>query len=79
MKKKFEIINFIDSCRWDAECANNIGLINYAHEEMSDDLRLITHWICYITDRQMPFEQIWEIAGFVFSDMLKYYKDYGGA
>lgn len=77
MKKKFEIINFIDSCRWDAECANNIGLINYAHEEMSDDLRLLTHWICYITDRQMPFEQIWEIAGFVFSDMLKYYKDYG--
>lgn len=77
MKEKFEVIDFIDSCRWDAECANNYGLINYSHVEMSDDLRLLTHWICYITDRQMPFEQIWDIGGFVFSDMLKYYKDHG--
>ena len=76
MRKKFEVINFIDQCRWDASCANNYGLINYAHSEMSDDLKLLTHWISYITDRQMPFEQIWEVGGFVFSDMLKHYKDF---
>jgi len=77
MKKKFEVINFIDQCRWDASCANNYGLINYAHNDISDDLKLLTHWISYITDRQMPFEQIWEVGGFVFSDMLKHYKDFG--
>lgn len=75
MRKKFEVINFIDQCRWDASCLNNYGLINYAHVDMSDDLKLLTHWISYITDRQMQFEQIWEVGGFVFSDMLKHYKD----
>lgn len=77
MRRKFEVINFIDQCRWDATCANNYGLINYAHSDMSDDLKILTHWISYITDRQMPFEQIWEVGGFVFSDMLKHYKDFG--
>ena len=77
MRKKFEVINFIDQYRWDAACANNYNFINYAHSDMSDDLKLLTHWISYITDRQMPFEQIWEVGGFVFSDMLKHYKDLG--
>lgn len=77
IKRKFEIINFLDQCRWDASCANNYDSINYAHDDMSDDLRVLTHWMIYITDRQMPFKQIWEVGGFVFSDMLKHYKDYG--
>jgi hypothetical protein len=55
MRKKFEVINFIDQCRWDASCSNNYGLINYAHVDMSDDLKLLTHWISYITDRQMKY------------------------
>lgn len=77
MEKKFEIVNFIDQCRWDALSANNYGLINYAHEDISDDLRMLAHWISYITDRQMPFKKIWEVGGFVFTDMVKHYKDYG--
>ena len=60
----------------DVEAAGNYYLAGYSHEDMSDDLRLLTHWICYIADRQTSFEQIWDIGGFVFSNMLKYYKDY---
>ncbi|MDP3058625.1 MAG: hypothetical protein Q8N36_04135 [bacterium] len=77
MKKKFEIMSLIDNWRWDAECANNLGTINYAHEDMSDDLLLLSQWICYTTDRQMPFEQISALGGFVFSDMIKNYKEFG--
>ena len=76
LRKKFGIADFLDDCRWDAGASGNYYLASYSHEEMSDNLRLLTHWICYITDRQTSFEQICDIGGLVFSDMLKYYKDH---
>ncbi len=74
MQDKFEIINFLDNCRWDKSVNNNYGLINYSKDNISNDLKLLTHWISYITDRQMKFEIIWDVGGFVFSDMLYNYK-----
>ncbi|MBR3672772.1 MAG: hypothetical protein IKN65_00550 [Clostridia bacterium] len=74
MQDKFEIINFIDNCRWDKSVKSNYGLINYSRSDLPNDLKLLTHWISYITDRQMKFEIIWDVGGFVFSDMLYNYK-----
>ena len=73
MQEKFEIVNFLDNCRW-SKSENNYGLINYSRKNMTNDLKLLTHWISYITDRQMKFEIIWDVGGFVFSDMLYKYK-----
>ncbi len=74
MYDKFEIVNFLDNCRWDKSVNNNYGLINYSKHNLPNDLKLLTHWISYITDRQMKFEIIWDVGGFVFSDMLYNYK-----
>ena len=74
MINKFEIVNFLDNCRWESTIKNNYGLINYSKTNLSNNLKLLTHWISYITDRQMKFEIIWDVGGFVFSDMLYNYK-----
>jgi hypothetical protein len=36
--------------------------------------KIFTHWICYITDRQMPFEVVWDKGGYVFSELVYEYK-----
>ena len=79
MKNEFAIVNFLDECRWDSENLNNYNLINYAHNNLSNEEKLLTHWISYITDRQMQFEEVWEVGGFVFSDMVKHYRSDGEA
>lgn len=75
MKDKFQIIDFLDNCRWNKK--DNYSLINYFTPKISNDLKLLTHWICYITDRQMKFEQIWDVGGYVFSEMLYEYGNRG--
>lgn len=79
MTNEFTVVNFLDECRWDSENLNNYNLINYAHNNLSNEEKLLTHWISYITDRQMPFEEVWDVGGFVFSDMVKHYSSEGEA
>ena len=69
IKKIFAITDFIDNARWEPQ-QSNYNLINYYKEGLSSNVQILTHWICYITDRQMPFEQIWDVGGFVFSNLL---------
>lgn len=65
----FFITDFLDSARWDN--ASNYNLINYYNDDLSNDTKLLTHWLCYITDRQTPFKRIWDIGGFVFSELVE--------
>ena len=64
----FQIIAFFDEIRWNS--ASNYNLINYYRDDLSDDNKLLTHWLCYITDRQMAFERIWDVGGFIFSELV---------
>lgn len=80
IKEKFKVVNFLDKCRWKVNNSginDNYNLINYVNDNISNDTKLLAHWISYITDRQMPYEQIWDIGGFVFSDMVVSYKNNG--
>ena len=81
LKQKLDLIAFLDKCRWESK-ANNYYTVNYSERKNInniDDKRLI-HWLTYITDRGMPFEQIWDVGGYVFSELVyeyKYGKDKG--
>lgn len=72
LDKIFKIISFYDQMRWESESGSN--LINFYKEDISSDSKLMTHWFCYVTDRQMPFQRIWDLGGFVFSEMVEHYK-----
>lgn len=67
--KLFEITNFIDNARWGTK--ENYNLINFYRNDLSNDVKILTHWLCYIADRQMAFELIWDVGGFVFSEMAE--------
>ncbi|MDP2339270.1 MAG: hypothetical protein Q8N05_22985 [Bacteroidota bacterium] len=68
LKKIFKIISFYDEARWSN--MSNYYPINFYKSDLTFDAKLLTHWICYITDRQMAFQRIWEVGGFVFSEMV---------
>jgi hypothetical protein len=75
LKEIFQIISFYDKVRWNS--ISNYNLINFYKTDLSDDTKLLTHWLCYITDRQMAFERIWEVGGFVFSELADKFKKSG--
>jgi len=66
----FKIISFYDDMRWSHQEENNYYLINFYKDGLDNDTKLLTHWFCYISDRQMPFERIWDIGGYVYSEMV---------
>lgn len=64
----FAITTFFDNARWGSE--KNYNLINFCTDSLSDDEKLLVHWLCYVTDRQMPFDRIWSIGGFIISEIV---------
>ena len=72
--RKYEIINFFDKCRWKE--IENYGECNYCTEIQKDDyeIKLLIHWLSYITDRQIKYRQIWDVGTYVFSKLILEYK-----
>ena len=70
--KTCKIISWLDGRRWNTE--DNYNFINFFREDLSNCKKILTHWICYITDRQMPFEVVWDKGGYVFSELVYKYK-----
>lgn len=71
----FGITDFIDKARW--EGPDTESLINYAAVNLSDDDKILVHWLCYITDRQTAYERIWDVGGFIFSQLVHDVKQRG--
>lgn len=71
----FKIISFYDKIRWNS--ISNYNLINFYKTDLDDDTKLLTHWLCYISDRQMAFERIWKVGGFVLSELTDNFKQNG--
>ncbi len=71
--EKFRIMHFLDSIRW--QNSGNYYTINCAYPNKSknialtDDEKLLTHWLLYVTDRQMSFRRIWDVGGIVISEL----------
>jgi len=71
MKSILQVFSKLDEIRW--KDASNYNLINYYRGDTTFDERLLTHWLCYITDRQMRFQRIWDIGGYVVSHLVHNY------
>jgi len=61
----------LDIVRWSQPA--NYNLINYCAEDLTADEKLLTHWLCYITDRQTAFERVWDVGGYVLSYLVRVY------
>ncbi len=65
---QFKITAFLDEARWSRK--SNYNQINFYKSDLSNDTKILTHWLCYITDRQTPFERVWSVGGFIFSELV---------
>jgi len=68
LNRIFKIMSFYDRARWNSP--TNYNLLNVFNENISNDSKLLTHWLCYITDRQMDYKRIWDIGSFIFSELV---------
>ncbi len=63
-----KVISWLDDKRW---CSpKNYNALNFFRPDLTNSEKILTHWICYITDRQMPFELVWDKGGLVFSELV---------
>ena len=70
-EEKFAIMHFLDKIRWDT---SNAGSADFNTDiKLNTNETILTHWLLYITERQMSFEQIWDKGGIVFSEVVKSY------
>ncbi|MGO9705884.1 MAG: hypothetical protein ACLPYZ_11745 [Limisphaerales bacterium] len=63
------IFSALDDARWST--AVNYNLINYCEDDLSPDEKLLTHWLCYIADRQTAFQRVWDVGGYVISHLVR--------
>lgn len=71
----FKVISWLDYRRWSAE--SNYNFVNFSRNDLTSCEKILTHWVCYITDRQMPFERVWDKGGYVFSELVYEYSRRG--
>lgn len=45
-------------------------MINFYSNDLDDDTKILTHWLCYIADRQMSYKLVWAVGGFVISELI---------
>jgi len=72
MKNILEAFAKLDGIRWNT--STNYNSINYCQNDLSADEKLLTHYLTYIMDRQMPFQRIWDIGGYVISHLVRAFK-----
>ncbi len=69
--KLFKTISWLETKRYAPE--NIKDFINYSRSDLTNCEKILTHWLCYITDRQMRADIIWKKGGYVLSEMVNEY------
>lgn len=67
----FKTISWLDDRRWIV--GDNYNFIHFFKDNLTNCEKILTHWTCYITERQMPFEIVWDKGGYVFSELIYEY------
>lgn len=70
-----EVIAWLDEKRWNEPNVSFMvrDLNNPIFRTLTWQQKILVHWLCYITDRMRPFEQVWGVGGQVFSELVREY------
>ncbi|MHA1654382.1 MAG: hypothetical protein ACTSVT_10375, partial [Candidatus Thorarchaeota archaeon] len=71
MSTILEVLGTLDRIRWSQKSERT--MINYCRDDLTDDEKLLTHWLCYIMDRQMSTRRVWEAGGYIVSHIVHDY------
>jgi len=64
------VVSWLDEARWRG--APDL-FSKPVYDSLDASKKLLVHWLCYITNRQRPFRQVWDDGGFVFSAVVASY------
>lgn len=74
----FRKIRWLDNSRWESmpndidHCSINLSI---SSDKLTNSNKILTHFLCYISDRGMTYQQIWDKGGFVYSNMVSAYEN----
>ncbi|RLC62958.1 MAG: hypothetical protein DRI01_06025 [Chloroflexi bacterium] len=72
LSKSWPIIKWLDDARWSSSSSGSI-IPGDVFESLEERGKILTHWLCYITDQQRPYEQVWNQGGPVFAEVIAEY------
>ena len=67
------VIKWLDDARWET-AASAGGIPGPVFASLDSSGRILTHWLCYITDQQRPWENVWNEGGPVFAEVVAEYQ-----
>jgi len=67
------VMSWMDEKRW-SQSTSPGDLGNDCFRSLNPPQQILVHWLCYITDRMRPFEQVWRDGGQVFSEIVAEYR-----
>ncbi|WP_298683359.1 hypothetical protein [uncultured Methanomethylovorans sp.] len=70
IKEIFQKVKWLDDNRWSQ---NDETPMNFSSDDLKNSEKVLTHFLCYICDRGMPYSQIWQKGAFVFSEIIHAY------
>ena len=68
--EKMKFMRFLDHARWCNHSFLNYELPNMADKKAPSEQVLLTHFLGYITNRQTPFQTVFEQLDYIFSQMV---------
>ena len=72
--RTLNFIRFLDEARWtirhDEKVSESYDIPNYANRNMSAEQKLLTHFLGYITNRQISYKFVFAKLDFIFSQMV---------
>jgi len=71
--KAWPIVKWLDDARWSTGASDSL-IPGPAFASLDNCSQILTHWLCYITDQQRPYEDVWRIGGPIFAEIVQQYK-----
>jgi hypothetical protein len=71
--KAWPIIRWLDNARWGVGASSSV-IPGPAFASLDSCGQILTHWLCYITDQQRPWEEVWWMGGPIFAEVVQQYK-----
>ena len=71
--KAWPIVKWLDDARWSIGASGSL-IPGPAFASLDSCSQILTHWLCYITDHQRPWEDVWRMGGPIFAEIVQQYK-----
>ena len=68
------IIKWLDDARWSKGASKSL-IPGPVFDSLSPNSKILTHWLCYITDQQRPWQDVWMMGGPIFAEVVQHYED----